>query len=80
MRLISREYDHATKFALCALSFFRRRHVRLPKYKKAKSRKRQQETIGNYAECARLSRHYIARARNAGWSGSVIGAIMEEKG
>ncbi len=62
--------------ALCALSFFRRRHI----WKEAGTRKGfmrnfRIKDLSASGENKRNARAYIARARAAGWRGSIVAAI-----
>lgn len=60
------------KYALCALAYFRARHVKRPKYR---SGRRLDQTISARRRNAALARLYVRRARAAGWRGSVRAAL-----
>ena len=55
--------DEYTKYALCALSFFRGRWEKKPRHKKSVRRKPQYVT--DHARSCHMARHYIAKARQA---------------
>jgi hypothetical protein len=64
----------ALKYALCALSFFRNRHNRRPRFKNPK--RYSARTVSCLSQNVRMARLYVSKARKAGWRGSVIEAIM----
>jgi hypothetical protein len=64
--------------ALCALSYFRHRHDRSPRYKKAKGARKQAITVGHYCEYIRVARDYIRQAREVGFRGSIPEAIKKD--
>lgn len=59
--------------ALCALSYFRRRHVLRPMFKHAKRYSGRKES--QYRESVRLAHKYIALARSSGWRGSIRNTV-----
>lgn len=59
--------------ALCALSYFQRRHVLRPKFKHAKRYSGRMES--QYRESVRLARKYIVLARSSGWRGSIRNTV-----
>jgi hypothetical protein len=61
-----------------ALSFFRARHDRRPKFARATRATNQTQTISRYVERVRMARRYIQRARAAGWRGSIRRAVGVE--
>ena len=63
------------KYALCALSFFKTRHGRKPRFKNSK--RKVVRTISCYKDNIRMARGYIVKARIAGWRGSIIEATMQ---
>jgi hypothetical protein len=66
--------------ALCALSFFRHRHDKRPRFKKPTRRRNQEKMVSQYREYARIARDYIRLARQAGWRGSIIEAVLKKGG
>ena len=66
--------DEKLKFALCALSFFRARHKKKPRFKSSK----RTEMVSTYKDNARMARIFIDRARRTGWRGSIVEAIKEK--
>jgi len=67
--------DEGLKYACCAISFFRGRHTKRLRYKKPSSRNAN-KTVFCYREYARMVRHYIRMAREAGWRGSVKDTVQ----
>ncbi len=63
--------------ALCALSFFRRRREKRPRFKKPKRRHNAVQMVSNRKDAVRLARHFIKRAREAGFKGSVLAQIKQ---
>ena len=62
------------KHALCALSFFRARNQRAPRFAHATGAKRLQ-TVSRRADRARAARRHIALARKHGFRGSIRAAL-----
>lgn len=54
--------DDYTKYALCAIGFFRARWEKHPRYKKTV---RKQQYVTKHADRCRMARHFIAKARQA---------------
>jgi len=67
----------ALKYALCALSFFRSRHDRRPRFKNPK--RHGVRTISCFSQNVRMARLYVSKAWRAGWRRSVIEAVMRGK-
>jgi hypothetical protein len=70
---ISDDNSIGLKFALCALSFFRRRNDRRPAFKT--SNKRNMPTVSARGERVAMARKFIRRAREAGFRGSIRAAV-----
>lgn len=62
-------YPDALKYALCALSFFRGRHVKRRLFKQA--RRMRNPLVSLNHDYVREARHYIREARRAGFRGSI---------
>lgn len=62
--------------ALIALGFFRSRHQRQPRFKRARRRSNKRQTVSCYKSSTSLARDYIKRARSAGWRGSIRKIIL----
>jgi len=69
------EFSKGLTKALCALSFFKQRHGRIPRYKKSK--RRVPVMVSHYREYARVTRRYIQEARRAGFRGSIVKAVFK---
>lgn len=63
--------------ALCALSFFRHRHGRDPRYKASKRPLAAQQTIGHHRRYCEMVRIHIRSARTKGFHGSIRKAVEE---
>jgi hypothetical protein len=59
-------------YALCALSFFRARRDKRPRFKKATRLHNAAQTIPYRKEAVHMARKYIKLAREAGFKGSVL--------
>ena len=59
------------KFALLAMSFYRGRHGRRPRFANPTRRTNRLKTVSVYDRYCQLSRAYIVRARAAGFRGQV---------
>jgi hypothetical protein len=70
------QYDEGLKYAILALSFFRSRHVRAPRFKNP-NKAHSGRTVSCRVERVRTARKYVLLARKWGWRGSVITTIME---
>jgi len=67
--------DEGLRYACCAISFFRGRHAKRPRYKKPSPRNAD-KTVSCYREYSRMVRRYVRLAREAGWRGSVKDAVQ----
>ena len=70
------KYDDGLKYAILALSFFRSRHVRAPRFKNPNKR-HAGLTVSRRVERVRTARRCVLLARKFGWRGSVITTVME---
>jgi len=70
------QYDEGLKYAILALSFFRSRHVRVPRFKNP-SKRHAGMTVSCRVEKVKTARKYILLARKWGWRGSVITTVMK---
>ena len=70
--------EEGLRYALCALSFFRHRWDKVPRFKNASRRRNQEKKVSCYGEYVRVTRDYVRRAREAGWRGSVIEAVLKK--
>lgn len=61
--------DEGLQNALCAISFFRARHMGKKRYKKSK--RHPDQVVSDYPEKVRMSRLFIQRARQAGFKGPI---------
>lgn len=64
--------DKGFMYASCAMSFFRNRHGKKPRFKKSK----RNYDVPVYKDHVRMVRHFIRKAREAGFVGSVKERIM----
>ncbi len=58
--------------ALCALSFFRHRHDRRPRYKNPSKKSNREKTVSNFSSYSQIIREYIQEAREKGFKGKVV--------
>lgn len=70
----------ALKHALIALSFFRSRNQRAPRFAHATRRHNQEQTVSRRAERVKAARAHIRLARQHGWRGSITAAIAKATG
>ena len=68
------------KHALIALSFYRARNQRAPRFAHATTPSNQRQTVNRRADRVRTARAHIALARQYGWRGSVLAAIAKTGG
>lgn len=68
------------QYALCALSFFRHRHDRRPRFKRPKRSWNIRQTTSQASEYRSIARDFIGQARAAGFRGSVIQQVMAAQG
>lgn len=71
------KYSKGLECALIALSFFRHRHDRVPRYKNP-SKRHADLTVSCRSNNVRIARKYIRRARAVGWRGSIVKAVTEQ--
>jgi|GEM_PF-2377634 len=73
------KYDEGLKYAILALSFFRSRNVRAPRFKNPNKASRcfASGTVSRRIERVRTARKYVLLARKWGWRGSIITTVME---
>jgi len=69
-------YDEGLKYAILALSFFRSRNVRAPRFKNP-NKAHAGLTVSRRIERVRTARKYVLLARKWGWRGSIITTVME---
>lgn len=73
----SKPYPHGLSCALCALSFFKRRHGYYePHSRRALARMEKRRNLNNAASYRQLALSYIRQARAAGFRGSIIAAVQ----
>lgn len=68
------KYLPSEKAAICAVSFFRARHLTRRKFASGR-RTNQIESLNR--EHVRMARHYVAKARRLGFRGSVRSLVLE---
>ena len=62
--------------ALVALSYFRHRHDKTPRFRKRKKGK-ENPGVGHFPEMIRHARDHIRKARELGWRGSIREALTQ---
>lgn len=69
--------------ALCANSYYRHRHDRVKRFKRAKKAQHQRQFVSQFGEMVRMARYHISEARKLGFRGTFIQAaeaIQTKKG
>ena len=65
------------KHALIALSFFRARNQRAPRFRRPTRSHNTAKTVSRRVDRVRSARRHIALARTHGWRGSIVVAIAK---
>jgi hypothetical protein len=60
--------------ALCAYSYFRHRHDRVKRFKRARKPNHQRQFVSQFGQMVRMARFHIVEARKLGFRGTFIQA------